>query len=322
MELISFPLRGVDFDNDGLSMNEPVITWCRQKGLDVTRSRAYRENDQAWVEQKNGAIARRLVGHGRLMGLVSAQVLARLYAAARLHTDLFQPSFKLSKDADRRPGHQALSSTRRSRSSSLGTCRCRRRPQGTVATAAVCLRSGHADRRNPRGPGGSRQTGGSAWSGGCPRTGACARSRQVRRGTSDRPARRRAPPDPPSPLSAAEAAAVARFDARRFARADQAFCASTAPPGISHAPADSGVKRRPELDPPIASPTDVTEIAVSLAERVVPEVHRGTRASRSNLRESGAAMRGGSCGPSGASRGRIKLPAAAPRRRSQWPFRG
>jgi hypothetical protein len=38
---------------------------------------------------------RRLVGYGRLEGLASAQALARLYAAARLHTNLFQPSFKL-----------------------------------------------------------------------------------------------------------------------------------------------------------------------------------------------------------------------------------
>ena len=95
MVLFPFPLRGVDFDNDGLFMNEPVVTWCRQKGLEVTRSRAYRKNDQAWVEQKNGAIVRRLVGYGRLEGLGSAQALARLYAAARLHTNLFQPSFKL-----------------------------------------------------------------------------------------------------------------------------------------------------------------------------------------------------------------------------------
>jgi len=65
--------------------------------LEVTRSRAYRKNDQAWVEQKNGAIVRRLVGYGRLEGLASAQALVRLYAAARLHTNLFQPSFKLKQ---------------------------------------------------------------------------------------------------------------------------------------------------------------------------------------------------------------------------------
>jgi hypothetical protein len=95
--LFPFALRGVDFDNDGLFMNEPVVQWCREEGLEVTRSRAYRKNDQAWVEQKNGAIVRRLVGYGRLEGMASAQALARLYAAARLHTNLFQPSFKLQQ---------------------------------------------------------------------------------------------------------------------------------------------------------------------------------------------------------------------------------
>ena len=93
--LFPFPLQGVDFDNDGAFMNEPVVEWCRAQGLEVTRSRAYRKNDQAWVEQKNGAIVRRLVGYGRFEGVVSAKALARLYAAARLHVNLFQPSFKL-----------------------------------------------------------------------------------------------------------------------------------------------------------------------------------------------------------------------------------
>jgi hypothetical protein len=94
-ELFPFPLKGVDFDNDSAFMNEPVVAWCRERGLEVTRSRAYRKNDQAWVEQKNGAIVRRLVGYGRLEGLLAAEVLARLYAASRLHGNLFQPSFKL-----------------------------------------------------------------------------------------------------------------------------------------------------------------------------------------------------------------------------------
>ena len=37
--LFPFPLRGVDFDNDGAFMNEPVVSWCRAQGLEVTRSR-------------------------------------------------------------------------------------------------------------------------------------------------------------------------------------------------------------------------------------------------------------------------------------------
>src|SRR6516164_2485384 len=88
-ELFPFPLRGVDFDNDGAFMNDPVVDWCRAQGLEVTRSRTYHKNDPAWVEQKNGSIVRRLVGYGRFEGMAAAQALARLYAAARLHTNLF-----------------------------------------------------------------------------------------------------------------------------------------------------------------------------------------------------------------------------------------
>ena len=54
--LFPFPLKGVDFDNDSGFMNDLVVPWCREQGLEVTRARAYRKNDQAWVEQKNGAI--------------------------------------------------------------------------------------------------------------------------------------------------------------------------------------------------------------------------------------------------------------------------
>ncbi|WP_342628011.1 transposase family protein [Nguyenibacter vanlangensis] len=94
-QLFPFDLLGVDFDNDSAFMNDLVVPWCRNQGLVVTRARAYRKNDQAWVEQKNGAIVRRLVGYGRLVGAESAAALAGLYESARLHGNLFQPSFKL-----------------------------------------------------------------------------------------------------------------------------------------------------------------------------------------------------------------------------------
>jgi hypothetical protein len=96
--LFPFPRRGVDFDNDGVFMNEAVIGWCRDAGLEVTRARADRKNDQAWVEQKNGAIVRWLIGYGRFEGFAAAQALLRLYAAPRLHSNVFQPSLKLHPD--------------------------------------------------------------------------------------------------------------------------------------------------------------------------------------------------------------------------------
>jgi hypothetical protein len=99
--MLPFPLLGIDVDNDSVFLNETMVGWCRSSGIELTRSRAYRKNDQAWVEQKNGAVVRRLVGHDRLEGSAAAKELATLYASARLFVNFFQPSFKLaSKQRD------------------------------------------------------------------------------------------------------------------------------------------------------------------------------------------------------------------------------
>jgi hypothetical protein len=54
----------------GMWFNESVA--CRR----LTRCRPYRENDQAWVEQKNGAVVRRIMGYRRFEGLEAAACLA------------------------------------------------------------------------------------------------------------------------------------------------------------------------------------------------------------------------------------------------------
>jgi len=104
--LFPWLLRGVDFDNDSAFMNDVVVPWCREQKLEVTRSRAYKKNDQAFVEQKNGAVVRRLMGYGRFDGVETARVIARLYAAARLYVNFFQPSFKLKEK--RREGAKVI----------------------------------------------------------------------------------------------------------------------------------------------------------------------------------------------------------------------
>jgi hypothetical protein len=95
--LFLWPIRGLDFDNDSAFMNDVVVPWCRSRDIEVTRSRAYKKNDQAFVEQKNGAVVRRLLGYGRFEGIESARLMCRLFAAARLHINFFQPSFKLKE---------------------------------------------------------------------------------------------------------------------------------------------------------------------------------------------------------------------------------
>jgi hypothetical protein len=93
---LPFVLRELDTDNDSVFMNETLQRYCREHQLEWTRSRAWRKNDQAWVEQKNGAVVRRLAGYGRLSGLTAAATLGRLYQSARLYVNFFQPSFKLA----------------------------------------------------------------------------------------------------------------------------------------------------------------------------------------------------------------------------------
>jgi hypothetical protein len=51
-KLQPFPLLGLDTDNDSVFMNETVRDYCQQVGIEFTRCRPYRKNDQAWVEQK------------------------------------------------------------------------------------------------------------------------------------------------------------------------------------------------------------------------------------------------------------------------------
>jgi|ERR1035437_4036309 len=92
---LPFPLLGLDTDNDSAFLNDTLFTYCSDHSITFTRSRAYQKNDQAWVEQKNGAIVRKLIGYGRLEGLTATASLRRLYERSRLYINFFQPSFKL-----------------------------------------------------------------------------------------------------------------------------------------------------------------------------------------------------------------------------------
>ena len=92
---LPFPVRGIDSDNDSVFINDTLTGYCSVRDIEFTRSRAYRKNDQAWVEQKNGAVIRRFLGHERYSGLVAGQTIAHLHQAMRLYVNYFQPSFKL-----------------------------------------------------------------------------------------------------------------------------------------------------------------------------------------------------------------------------------
>jgi len=60
---IPFPILGIDSDNDSAFINDTLLVFCQKHHIEFTRPRAYHKNDQAWVEQKNGAVIRRMVGY-------------------------------------------------------------------------------------------------------------------------------------------------------------------------------------------------------------------------------------------------------------------
>ena len=92
---LPFTVLGIDSDNDSVFINDTLTQYCADRGIEFTRSRAYRKNDQACVEQKNGAVIRRFLGHERYSGQVAGQTIAHLHGAMRLYVNYFQPSFKL-----------------------------------------------------------------------------------------------------------------------------------------------------------------------------------------------------------------------------------
>jgi len=110
---LPFGMRGLDVDNGSAFINEALVAYSRDKKLELTRCRAYKKNDQAWIEQKNGAVVRRMVGYGRLEGAAATTVLNQLFAAARFYVNYFQPSFQ--------PSFKLLSKSRDGAKASLST---------------------------------------------------------------------------------------------------------------------------------------------------------------------------------------------------------
>lgn len=92
---LPFPLREWHSDNGSEFINACLLGWCQRRGIRFTRGRPYRKNDQAWVEQRNGLLVRRLVGYDRYSTRAAWTVLQRLYGLLRLQHNFFRPVRKL-----------------------------------------------------------------------------------------------------------------------------------------------------------------------------------------------------------------------------------
>lgn len=93
---LPFPLRGLDSDNGSEFINWHLVRYCRDKKIQPFRSRPYKKDDNAHIEQKNWTHVRRLVGWERYDTDAAVRALNDLYARElRLFMNLFVPSVKL-----------------------------------------------------------------------------------------------------------------------------------------------------------------------------------------------------------------------------------
>src|ERR671932_1322166 len=99
-EGLPFALLGLDSDSGSEFLNTALMDYCTDQRITFTRGRPYRKNDGCFVEQKNWAVVRRLVGYQRL----EAPALAaseRVHELARDYVNFLHPVRRLTEKVRR-----------------------------------------------------------------------------------------------------------------------------------------------------------------------------------------------------------------------------
>ena len=107
---LPFPWLGLDTDNGGEFINRHVLRWCQRGRRDpiyYTRSRPYRSNDNAHIEQKNWTHVRHWFGYERHDNAEVTPLINEL-ATGELgqFLNLFSPSMKLQSKEQTPEGKQ------------------------------------------------------------------------------------------------------------------------------------------------------------------------------------------------------------------------
>jgi len=91
-----FRIRELHPDNDSALVNDLLWDWCREQRIRLSRSRPYKKNDNAWVEQKNWTHVRKVVGYRRFDNTTELRLLNEIYGVLRLYKNFFLPTIKLA----------------------------------------------------------------------------------------------------------------------------------------------------------------------------------------------------------------------------------
>ena len=95
---LPFKVLGFDCDNGGELLNYMLLEYFTNKRNPVqyTRSREYKKNDNAHIEEKNWTHVRQFIGYDRFDKVQTVEKLNELYLSEwRLYLNFFLPSFKL-----------------------------------------------------------------------------------------------------------------------------------------------------------------------------------------------------------------------------------
>ena len=92
---IPYSQRGIDSDNGSEFINRQLYEYCLKKKIIFTRSRSYKKNDNAHIEQKNYTTVRQVLGYQRFDTEEVFTLMQKLYRGPlRLYINFFQPSVK------------------------------------------------------------------------------------------------------------------------------------------------------------------------------------------------------------------------------------
>ena len=95
---LPFKVLGFDCDNGGELLNYMLLEYFTNKKRPVqyTRSREYKKNDNAHIEEKNWTHVRQFIGYQRFDKRLTVDMLNDLYQSEwRFYLNFFIPSFKL-----------------------------------------------------------------------------------------------------------------------------------------------------------------------------------------------------------------------------------
>lgn len=90
-----FPIKGIDSDNGSEFINEQLLRYCTEHKITFTRSRPGNKNDGAYVEQKNWARVRELVGYYRYDTSGELAKLNEIWELDAIFTNYLLPQQKL-----------------------------------------------------------------------------------------------------------------------------------------------------------------------------------------------------------------------------------